>query len=209
MRKSLTITLTLVAMFAATLSLAPSADAVTYEVEIEDFAFTPGSMHINPGDAIEWRNRDAVQHTSTSDEGLWNSGLLAEDQTFTFIFNDEGVYPYHCSPHPFMVDTIFVEAQTDIDDQLPTLPDKVELSQNYPNPFNAQTAIAYSLPFESHVRITIFNILGQTIETLVDQNQPAGYHQALWDATDDPTGVYFYRIEAADFVATRKMLLAK
>jgi plastocyanin len=209
MNKPLTSILTLIALLGTMVSFAPSAQAITYEVEIEDFAFTPGGFHISPGDAIEWRNRDGVMHTSTSDDGIWDSGLLAEDQTFTFVFNEEGVYPYHCAPHPFMVDTIFVEGQTGIDDQLPSLPNEIELSQNYPNPFNAQTAIAYSLPFDSHVRITVYNLLGQTIEILVDQDQPAGYHQALWDATDAPTGVYFYRIEAADFVATRKMLLAK
>lgn len=200
--------LTLIVVSAAIISFAPSAIAVTFEVEIEDFAFVPGRLHINPGDAIEWRNRDDVMHTSTSDNGLWDSGLLARDQTFTYVFNNEGIFPYHCSPHPNMIDTIVVGNPTGVNDQLPSLPEKIELSQNYPNPFNAQTAIAYSLPFDSHIRISVYNLLGQTIETLVDKNQSAGHYQVLWDA-DVPTGVYFYRIEAAEFTATRKMLLAK
>ncbi len=201
--------LTVITLSVTVLSFAPSARAITYEVEIEDFAFNPGRLHINIGDAIEWRNRDAIMHSSTSDDGIWDSGLLATDQTYTFVFTTEGIYPYHCTPHPFMMDTIVVGNPTGIDDQSPSIPNQIEISQNYPNPFNARTAIEYALPFDSHVRIVIYNLLGQSIETLVDQDQAAGYHQVLWDAADAPTGVYFYRIEAAEFTATRKMLLAK
>jgi plastocyanin len=190
-------------------SIPQTAGAITYEVEIEDYAFNPGGMNINVGDAIEWRNRDAVSHTSTSDDGVWDSGLLAEDQTFTYTFNLEGVYPYHCTPHPFMVDTIVVGNPTAIDDDGSQIPVEFDIAQNYPNPFNARTAIEYSLPRDSHVRIVIYNLLGQDIETLVDQGEPAGKHQVIWDASDVPTGVYFYRIEAGDFTQTRKMLLAK
>ena len=209
MKKTLMSMLTVITLSVTVLSFAPSVRAVTYEVEIEDFAFVPGGLHINIGDAIEWRNRDDIMHSSTSDNGVWDSGLLAIDETFTFVFTTEGVFPYHCSPHPWMMDTIVVGNPTGIDDQSPSIPDQIELSQNYPNPFNAKTAIEYALPFDSHVRIVIYNLLGQSIETLVDRDQSAGYHQVLWDAADAPTGVYFYRIEAAEFTATRKMLLAK
>ena len=209
MKKKLTSTLTVIMLSVAVLSFAPPVNAITYEVEIEDFTFVPGGLHINIGDAIEWRNRDDIMHSSTSDDGIWDSGLLARDETFTFVFTAEGIYPYHCTPHPFIVDTIVVGNPTGIDDQLPSIPDQIGLSQNYPNPFNAKTSIEYALPFDSHVRIVIYNLLGQSIETLVDQDQSAGYHQVLWDAAEAPTGVYFYRIEAAEFTATRKMLLAK
>ena len=209
MKKTVMYLLAVITLSVAVLSYAPSVGAVTYEVEIEDFAFIPGGLHINPGDAIEWRNRDNVMHSATSDDGIWDSGLLARDQIYTFTFTTEGIFPYHCSPHPFMVDTIVVGNPTGIDDQSPSIPSQIELWQNYPNPFNAKTAIEYALPFDSHVRIVIYNLLGQSVETLVNRNQSAGYHQVLWDAADAPTGVYFYRIEAAGFSATRKMLLAK
>jgi plastocyanin len=209
MKKTLTSMLTVITLSVTVLSFAPSARATTFEVEIEDFTFVPGGLHINIGDAIEWRNRDDVMHTSTSDDGIWDSGLLARDETFTFVFTTEGVFPYHCSPHPWMVDTIVVGNPTGIDDQLPSIPNQIELSQNYPNPFNAKTSIEYAIPFDSHVKIVVYNLLGQSIETLVNRDQTAGYHQVLWDAADAPTGVYFYRIEAAEFTVTRKMLLAK
>ena len=179
MRKTLMSMLTVITLSVTVLSFAPSAHAITFEVEIEDFAFVPGRLQINIGDAIEWRNRDDVMHSATSDDGIWDSGLLAIDETFTFVFTTEGIYPYHCTPHLWMVDTIVVGNPTGIDDQLPSIPNQIELSQNYPNPFNAQTAIEYTLPFDSHVRIVIYNLLGQSIETLVDQDQSAGYYQVL------------------------------
>ena len=209
MKRVLMSAATVIMLTAVMMAFAPSASAITYEVEIEDFAFIPGRLHLNVGDAIEWRNRDNVQHTSTSDSGIWNSGLLARDQTFTYVFNNEGVFPYHCSPHPNMVDTIVVGNPTGIYDALPSLPNQVELSQNYPNPFNAKTSISYTLPRDAHVRIAVYNLLGQEIVTLTDENQSAGNHSVLWDAADAPTGVYFYRLETAEFTATRKMLLAK
>lgn len=209
MKRTLMSMLTVITLSVTVLSFAQSVGAVTYEVEIEDFAFIPARLHINPGDAVEWRNRDNVMHSATSDDGIWDSGFLATDQIYTFTFATEGIYPYHCSPHPFMVDTIVVGNPTGINDESPSMPNQIELWQNYPNPFNARTSIEYALPFNSHVRIIIYNLLGQSIETLVDRDQSAGYHQVLWDAAEAPTGVYFYRIEAAGFTATRKMLLAK
>ena len=195
---------------AGIISLAPrTVGAVLYEVEIENFSYNPSGLHINPGDMVEWRNRDAVFHSATSDNGVWDSGLLAEDDTYTYTFSLAGVFPYHCTVHPSMMDTIVVGNPTDVNDQSSSLPDRFEVSQNYPNPFNAQTEIEYSLPRESHVRIEIYNLLGQNVETLVDDTRQAGYHQVVWDATNVPTGVYFYRIAAGDFTQTRKMLLMK
>jgi hypothetical protein len=158
---------------------------------------------------VEWTNQDGVMHTSTSDGGVWDSGLLGQGETFTYTFTLAGDHPYHCTPHPNMTGTITVENATAIDDDLSSIPDQFELSQNYPNPFNARTAIEYSLPQDSHVRIVIYNLLGQNIETLVDSDQNAGNHLLVWNASNVPTGVYFYRMEAGKFTQTRKMLLAK
>ena len=88
-------------------------------------------------------------------------------------------------------------------------PSEFSLSQNYPNPFNAMTVIRYSLPEPSDVVIEIYDILGRRVETLVNEEQPAGYHQIIWDAEDASSGMYFYRIQAGDYIDTRKMLLIK
>lgn len=83
------------------------------------------------------------------------------------------------------------------------------IGQNYPNPFNASTSIQYSLPEASHVKVDIFDILGRKVETLVDEVQPAGRHQVVWHSNDQPSGTYFYRIQAGEHFDTRKMVLLK
>jgi hypothetical protein len=95
------------------------------------------------------------------------------------------------------------------DGQETDLPTQFSLEQNYPNPFNAQTLISYSLPQPTHVRVDIYNILGQDVTTLMDASQEAGEHQVIWNAGDQPTGMYFYRIVTDDNVETKKMLLVK
>lgn len=92
------------------------------------------------------------------------------------------------------------------------LPTSYSLKQNYPNPFNPETIIEYELPKTCEVTIKIYNISGQLVNTLVNQKQRAGYYSALWNAKDDKTrqvvtGLYFYTLQANDFVQMKKMLL--
>jgi hypothetical protein len=96
-----------------------------------------------------------------------------------------------------------------IDQHDTPIPQMFSLSQNYPNPFNAATIIRYSLPEPAEVKIEIFDILGRKVETLIEGEQPAGYHQIVWDASNNSSGMYFYRIEAGEYSDTRKMVLIK
>ena len=94
------------------------------------------------------------------------------------------------------------------------LPDHFILSQNYPNPFNLECQIQYALPKPCHVELTIYNILGQKVKTLVDEYQDAGNKQVEWDGKTDKgdevaSGVYFYRIETGDFTRAKKMVILK
>jgi hypothetical protein len=89
------------------------------------------------------------------------------------------------------------------------LPSEYSLKQNYPNPFNARTTIEYGIPKASYVAIDIFDLLGRKITNLQNGFQPAGYHTVIWDATNQPSGIYFYRIKAGNFDQMRKMLLLK
>jgi len=98
---------------------------------------------------------------------------------------------------------------TAIDDETAMLPDEFALCQNYPNPFNARTTIRYNLLLATHVTIEINDLLGRHVETLIDADQPAGYHQITWNAGGRTSGIYFYRITAGDFIQARKMLLVK
>ncbi|OPZ78027.1 MAG: hypothetical protein BWY77_01584 [bacterium ADurb.Bin431] len=83
------------------------------------------------------------------------------------------------------------------------------MSQNYPNPFNAATMIHFSLPREENVVITLFNISGQKITTLLDQRMNAGHHQVLLDGSDLATGVYLCQLTAGSFSKSIKIALLR
>lgn len=89
------------------------------------------------------------------------------------------------------------------------LPTEFALKQNYPNPFNPVTTIEYHLPIASDVRITLYNLAGQAVGELVNEDRPAGVHKLSFNAGELASGMYFYRIETAGFDRTRKMLLIK
>lgn len=89
------------------------------------------------------------------------------------------------------------------------LPDAISLKQNYPNPFNPVTVISYELPNQSNVRISVYDMLGRNVAVLVDENMSAGAHQVTFDAANFASGMYLYRLETADMVLTRKMMLIK
>ncbi|MEJ2103791.1 MAG: YCF48-related protein [Ignavibacteriaceae bacterium] len=89
------------------------------------------------------------------------------------------------------------------------IPSSLELEQNFPNPFNPSTKIRYSISQPSKVIIKIFDILGREIETLVNEEKPVGTYELTWNAVTLPSGVYFYQINAGEFIRTKKMLLIK
>jgi hypothetical protein len=86
---------------------------------------------------------------------------------------------------------------------------KYNLSQNYPNPFNPETRINYSIAKTGHVNLEVYNVTGQKIITLVDEEKSAGNYSVSFHANDLPSGVYFYHLEAGTYSETRKMFLNK
>jgi len=94
------------------------------------------------------------------------------------------------------------------------LPAEYALEQNYPNPFNPSTKIAFALPMAGKVEISVYNVLGQEVNTLVNEELTAGNHTIEWDGRNNSggsvsSGIYFYRIVAGDFSQTKKMLMLK
>jgi len=88
------------------------------------------------------------------------------------------------------------------------------LDQNYPNPFNPSTTISYRLADQRDVTLTVFNILGQVVKSLVHDVQPSGSYTVRWDGTNDrgtpvSSGMYIYRLRAGSFVQSKKMMLLK
>jgi hypothetical protein len=89
------------------------------------------------------------------------------------------------------------------------LPTNFSLNQNFPNPFNPSTTISYELPRSVNVSLSVFDPLGQEIIKLVNDKQGAGIHSVKFDGSRLPSGVYFYRLKAGDFIATKKFILLK
>ena len=95
-----------------------------------------------------------------------------------------------------------------------SIPNDFIIHQNYPNPFNPITTLRYELPEHAFVDITIYDMLGNVVNNLVNANQPSGYKSVQWNATNiqgQPVsaGFYLYKIQAGDFVDTKKMILLK
>jgi hypothetical protein len=158
--------------------------------------FPENSPCVDAGNPSETYND--LENPSVSGSPLWPAhGTLR---------NDLGAYG---GPTPFLVDT--ASGLTDVKNRFEQykVVNTIQLHQNYPNPFNPSTTINYALPKPEHVTITVYNTLGQEIETLVDKYMPIGHHQVEFNGQNLPSGVYFYRLEAGDLIQTRKMLLVK
>ncbi|MDD4051286.1 MAG: Ig-like domain-containing protein [candidate division Zixibacteria bacterium] len=107
-----------------------------------------------------------------------------------------------------------VRAPLAVDDNPPAVPDRVELEQNFPNPFNPETTIRFSLGRRGQVSIIVYNILGQRVATLTDQEYEAGEHQVIWDGRDGrgrqaASGIYLYQIKSEQLTKSRKMILLR
>nr|HMT13009.1 T9SS type A sorting domain-containing protein [Ignavibacteria bacterium] len=89
------------------------------------------------------------------------------------------------------------------------IPKVFNLYQNYPNPFNPVTNIKFDIPRESFVKITIYDALGRIVRDIVNQNMQPGSYSIDWNASSNASGIYFYRIQAGDYVNEMKMVLVK
>ena len=90
-----------------------------------------------------------------------------------------------------------------------SIPEDFLLSQSYPNPFNAGVTIEFSVPTSEDIRLEVFNLLGQSVETLIDSRLDAGTHRISWNAGEQSSGIYFYKLTAGDFEETKRMTLLK
>ena len=99
-------------------------------------------------------------------------------------------------------------AGLEISDEAP-IATRFELGQNYPNPFNPTTHIRFNIPETANTKLTVFNVMGEEVATLVNSVMQAGGHTVSWNASSMPTGVYFYQLESANFSQTKKLLLVK
>jgi hypothetical protein len=128
------------------------------------------------------------------------------------VYASDGVNETEASNGPLSV-TFDAGWVLSVDEEM-GIPDVFALHQNYPNPFNPVTTIRFDVPQESHIRMDIYNILGQRVRTLVNSDMQAGYHTIRWNGTNDmgkplSSGMYIYRIHSSEFTSVKKLVLMK
>ncbi|NNG27997.1 MAG: T9SS type A sorting domain-containing protein [Ignavibacteriaceae bacterium] len=96
-----------------------------------------------------------------------------------------------------------------VDEESNLVVDDFKLYQNYPNPFNPSTTISYQIPQQEFVTLKVYDILGNEIAVLVNENETAGNYEVNFNASSLPSGIYFYQIKAGSFIETKKMVLVK
>ena len=191
--------------------------AVTFEVSVNDSVISPYPFEVPLEVSMPFK-RGLLSKLGIEPEDLGmfyvtESGDLVE-KGITDIYVDEennkirGIITHFSD--------IALAQKTDVPTiaEKDDLPGGFSLSANYPNPFNPRTTISYSLPEASHVKITIYNLIGQHVKSLVNELKPVGTYYIVWDGTDASgisvtSGLYFYRIEAGNFNQTKKLMMMK
>ena len=129
------------------------------------------------------------------------------DTCFIFIYL-VGEDSVHVGSRMVIDDLAFSGTATSVEEEL-GVPGTFSLEQNYPNPFNPSTSVRYTLPEAGRATLTVSNLLGEQVATIIDQEQPAGTYELRFDAAGLPSGLYFYTLRSGSFVETRRMMLLK
>jgi hypothetical protein len=155
-------------------------------------------------------NDSTVRNVYDIASGFWNGsvnlqfdrdiGLVLSQGNLSHVSNNQTWYRWTAK---------LTEHATAVPENTVVLPGQYSILQNYPNPFNPATTIEYQLKTQSRVNISIYDVLGREITTLIDEQQPAGEHRVTWNAADIPSGVYFCRIHVGNFNQQKKMVLVK
>jgi parallel beta-helix repeat protein len=188
-------------------------DYDNYGVWVNRGSLPPPNLGTNSENANNWfENCGSMYVCDSATQGLWakynywGTGSPNPGRFYRAVYQ-----PYLTEPPGYTPNFIGEGPAKIVASDLPT---EFRLSQNYPNPFNPATTLEYDLPGNCYVTIKIYNILGQTVATLVNAQKEAGRYKINWDGQDKDgekvsTGIYFYRIKAGDFEETRKLLLVK
>lgn len=203
------------ANLALLLAVATAAHATTHIIQFGGslgIVYSPKSLSISVGDTITWQG-DFTMHplSSTSVPAGAASFHQGSGSSFSYIVSVAGTYMYQCDIHFSLGMTgSFTAVATGVENAWnSSQPDDFKLEQNYPNPFNPTTAIQFSVAKLSIVDLKIFDLGGREVETLVDGPMEAGAHQVTFDASRFASGIYFYRLQAGSFTATKKFVLLK
>ena len=154
-------------------------DSGEYDIKIEG----PDTLHLN------WSI-------------FWNGNFLSYGDSVKINLDNNQIVDLDFKA-PIMI------ANANEKNNLKHVPDQFILNQNFPNPFNPETIINYSVPIQSFVSLKIFDLLGNEIKTLVNSYRHPGNYSVKFDASEISSGIYFYRLQAGDFMQTKKMVLIR
>jgi FtsP/CotA-like multicopper oxidase with cupredoxin domain len=187
--------------------------------ELEEWKFVNTTNNFHPmhvhGVLFQVYSRNGNTNLQANDKG-WKDTVLVNPnetvQTLVKFIDYSGIYLLHCHnlehEDDGMMINIKIDSATSVEDK-ESSPESFYLHQNYPNPFNPVTKIKYQIPELSFVMLKVYDIKGNEISKLVNEQKPAGTYIVEFDAVTLPSGVYFYKIQAGSYTETRKMILMK
>jgi hypothetical protein len=211
-------------------ALAPnSAEVESYEgslVQVKDATITsinPYDVTVDDGSGPALIDGDGLVAKDNAANGTFyvnqaggylvaDGDTLRKNDKISFV---QGVFTFSFGTYKISLRKISdFGTVTGVNDNPPSYPLSFNLEQNFPNPFNPETRIYFTVPTNSHVKIVIYNSLGQIVRRLVDENYSAGQQIVNWDGRNDfgqvvPSGIYFYRMKAGDYMALKKMMMLK
>ena len=174
----------------------------TYDEFVDSYRFyTVGPNDVDGGSNATWNRTDSgfiFKVNYVYDTTITNNGGGTTSKEV-----------YHEEEHVVVEVTPYKNATAVKSTQENSRPKEFALFQNYPNPFNPVTIIKYQIPKASHVKLMIFDILGNQVAKLVDEDKSPGSYSVNFDGTALASGVYFYRIQAGNYVLTKKLILLK
>ena len=199
----------------AVLGLTSVSQANTVTITLGLMSFTPDTVNVTIGDTVKWQWTTGI-HTTTSTiippgAPVWNAPMDAADQTFLYAVTVAGVYHYQCNIHALMgMVGVFIVNPIGITPISAIVPSAYSLYQNYPNPFNPSTTINFDVPEKSFVKMSIYDITGVLVTTLVNEELKQGKYKVDWDGANFSSGVYFITFSSQKgFAKTIRMVLLK
>ncbi|MEQ8523869.1 endonuclease [Gracilimonas sp.] len=182
----------------------PDGISLSIQGEVVQFISYGGTFVAADGPAKDYESIDVgvIETESTTNGSISLTGTGQFYNEFSWAITDSSTKGSENKGQELQI-------TTSNEDENPTIADDFKLHQNYPNPFNPTTNITYELKGAVNVTLTVYNVLGQKVETLVDGMKSAGSHMATFDASGLSSGVYFYQLRAGERTFTQKMLLSK
>jgi type IX secretion system substrate protein len=178
--------------------------SISHPVPVSSIISIPGGLVTS--NFFEYHGSYVVADTIQPGNAYWVKTTGAGSLIFSSTNNSPSTNRIHIVPHEELPPSP-PSRETASGNSL--LPSEYSLDQNYPNPFNPSTIIRYSLPVESHVLLTIYDVLGREVATILDGIQDPGFKSVRWDASAAASGIYFYRLKAGEFTSVKKLLLLR